>query len=111
MEDAEKRISKLRSTKKDGKKLKKAMRDKNKEISSMRQELLLLWNGADPDLKNQIEQFMLINILGQTVLGLDNLEPQEFENGYQMPSHLTSGTYIAYFKIGTSVKTKKIIIK
>lgn len=58
MEDAEKRISKLRSTKKDGKKLKKAMRDKNKEISSMRQELLLLWNGADPDLKNQIEQLV-----------------------------------------------------
>ena len=55
IEEAEWRINKLKSSKKDGKKMKKAMREKNKEISSMRQELLLLRNGADPDLKNQIE--------------------------------------------------------
>ena len=60
-------------------------------------------------LQADAKQVMFINMLGQTVQEFTQVEAQKLDNGLQI-SNLAAGTYVAYIKTDTSVKTKKIII-
>lgn len=61
------------------------------------------------DLKVDVDQLMVINILGQTVKELKDVRAQTLHNGLEM-SNLSTGTYVIYLKMGTHIETKKIVI-
>ena len=60
-------------------------------------------------LTENVDEFRIMNMLGQTVRKLENVSSNVLDNGLSI-SDMSSGAYIVYFKTGTTTKTKKIII-
>lgn len=62
-------------------------------------------------LNASIKRLALVNILGQSVLELENVSDTDLNNGINIPA-LTTGTYVAYFRTeNNEVISKKLIIK
>lgn len=60
-------------------------------------------------LQTDVDQIMLLNILGQSIREFTNVKTQDLEKGLEI-SNVSSGTYVVYIKTNTTTKTKKIII-
>ncbi|MEP1489899.1 MAG: LamG-like jellyroll fold domain-containing protein [Algibacter sp.] len=61
-------------------------------------------------LNTSIKRFALVNMLGQSVLELDNISQNTLENGIDIPT-LAVGSYVAYFRSDANeVFSKKMII-
>jgi len=60
-------------------------------------------------LQSDVDQIILLNILGQSIKEFKSVKAQDLENGLEV-SNLSSGTYVVYLKMNSGVKTKKIII-
>ncbi|OUR98225.1 hypothetical protein A9Q86_14320 [Flavobacteriales bacterium 33_180_T64] len=61
------------------------------------------------NLNTSVTRLVLINTLGQTVQEYMDVSAQTLENGLEI-SNLSSGIYVVYFKTGSAIQTKKIII-
>jgi hypothetical protein len=61
------------------------------------------------NLQTDVDQMLLLNVLGQSILEFTNVHAQDLENGFEI-SNVGSGTYIVYLKTKSMTKTKKIII-
>lgn len=61
-------------------------------------------------LQSDVKQFMIINILGQSVREYNNVGAQDLDNGLKI-SNLSTGTYVVYIKTANSTITKKILVK
>ncbi|OUR91610.1 hypothetical protein A9Q87_09900 [Flavobacteriales bacterium 34_180_T64] len=61
------------------------------------------------NLNTSVDRLMLINMLGQTVQEFNEISADVLHNGMPI-SNLSTGTYIAYFKMGSVTKTKKILV-
>ncbi|WP_084205801.1 LamG domain-containing protein [Psychroserpens mesophilus] len=60
-------------------------------------------------LQTDVDQIMLLNVLGQSILEFTNVNAQDLQNGLEI-SNVNSGTYVVYIKTKRMTKTKKIII-
>nr|WP_321232605.1 LamG-like jellyroll fold domain-containing protein [uncultured Psychroserpens sp.] len=60
-------------------------------------------------LETDVDQLMLINILGQSVREYTSVSAQDLDNGLEI-SNVSTGTYVVYFKMKSRVVTKKIIV-
>ncbi|MCB0382759.1 MAG: T9SS type A sorting domain-containing protein [Psychroserpens sp.] len=60
-------------------------------------------------LQTDVDQILIINILGQSVMTFSNIKGEDLENGLDI-LNLNSGTYVVYLKSNSTTKTKKIII-
>ncbi|NRA93355.1 MAG: T9SS type A sorting domain-containing protein, partial [Psychroserpens sp.] len=83
------------------------------EVTSYEYHLIYYNNQSDKligkGFEKQIDQLRLFNILGQTILSMDDINLQELDSGIQL-SNVTTGTYVVYLKTDNQVTTKKIII-
>jgi len=61
-------------------------------------------------LKDDIKSISLINMLGQKVIGFNDVTNDEAKNGISITG-LSSGAYLVRIKAGESSGTKKIIIE
>ena len=60
-------------------------------------------------LESDVDQLMLINILGQTIREYTSVTASDLDNGLEI-SNVSTGTYVVYFRIEGRTETKKIII-
>ncbi|MCK8479185.1 LamG-like jellyroll fold domain-containing protein [Psychroserpens algicola] len=60
-------------------------------------------------LQTDVDQLLLLNILGQSVREFSNVSAEDLDNGLKI-SNVNSGTYVVYLRMKSRVETKKIII-
>lgn len=61
------------------------------------------------ELHSEIKEFMVLNILGQSVRTYSNIDAQDLDSGIEI-SNLSTGTYVVYIKTDNTTITKKILI-